>query len=149
MTPTCPTCGVSILEHPAGRCLDAWVAERVMGLDTSAHLEVRYEEGNTPDGKDGWSGFICPRCHNPEDMLDTEPCCKHYSTSIAYALKALDEMKLSGWDIFMENAAHNRIRKNEWWCMLDNNKCEIGYSASCPELPLAICRASILAMEEK
>ena len=27
----CPTCGVEIDEHSAGRCLDAWVASVVMG----------------------------------------------------------------------------------------------------------------------
>jgi len=28
---TCPTCNTPIAEHPAGQCLDALVAERVMG----------------------------------------------------------------------------------------------------------------------
>lgn len=28
---TCPTCNTPIVEHPAGACLDALVAERVMG----------------------------------------------------------------------------------------------------------------------
>ena len=28
----CPHCGVEISEHPASRCLDAWVAEAVMGV---------------------------------------------------------------------------------------------------------------------
>lgn len=28
----CPTCGLDIDEHPANRCLDAWVAREVMGL---------------------------------------------------------------------------------------------------------------------
>lgn len=27
----CPTCGLDIDEHPADRCLDAWVAEAVFG----------------------------------------------------------------------------------------------------------------------
>lgn len=28
---TCPTCAVPIREHPASRCLDAWICEMVLG----------------------------------------------------------------------------------------------------------------------
>jgi hypothetical protein len=27
----CPYCGTAILDHPADRCLNSWVAEKVMG----------------------------------------------------------------------------------------------------------------------
>ena len=29
--PKCPECGIEIDDHPAGRCLDTWVVEVVMG----------------------------------------------------------------------------------------------------------------------
>lgn len=74
----------------SGRKLDAAVAVEVFGLGLE-HLQVLYEEGNTPDGGDGWSGFVCPRCRLPEDMLNN-PCCKAYSADHNHAAEVRAKM---------------------------------------------------------
>ncbi len=35
----CPHCGIRVSEHEANRCLDAWVAEAVMGKPTRHNAE--------------------------------------------------------------------------------------------------------------
>jgi len=42
----CPTCGLDIDEHPTNRCLDAWVAEEVMGLNV---VSRNWRCGQMPD----------------------------------------------------------------------------------------------------
>lgn len=42
----CPKCSCDIDEHPANRCLDAWVAEEVMGLNIVSH---NWRCGQMPD----------------------------------------------------------------------------------------------------
>src|SRR4030042_6402550 len=79
-----------IYDMPAGRELDALIAEKVMGLNLK-HLPAVYEERYTSDGKDGWSGFVCPRCRYPQDMLDG-PCCQQYSTNIFAAWEVVEKM---------------------------------------------------------
>ena len=41
----CPTCGVEIDEHEATTCLDAWVAERVMGWEKCNNWWMRPVDG--------------------------------------------------------------------------------------------------------
>jgi len=93
----CPTCNVHIDEHPVSRCLDAWIATDVMGLDTSKHLEEVWEEGYTEDGQDGWSDFVCPRCKATTRHGPNEPCAKYYSASIAAAWEVWDKLTDNGW----------------------------------------------------
>lgn len=117
--------------------MDALVAERVLGLSLE-HLPVVYEEGNTEDGKDGWSGFVCPRCRRPADMLD-EPCVKRYSTDIAAAWKVVEKI-------------------NRMWAITrlpSENIYQAAFIDRAPLLevaaetaPLAICRAALLAVME-
>ena len=37
----CPECEVHIDEHPKGKCLDAWVAEKVMGWERHSNMWMR------------------------------------------------------------------------------------------------------------
>ena len=141
-----------ILNMPAGNEMDELVQRLVMKISTT-HLSVAYEEGHTEDGEDGWSGFVCPRCRRPEDMLD-EPCTKHYSASIAAAWEVVEHFtgeQCDRQDFFIE------CWSDEEWFVAFN---PMGYSnrspkASCdgrktgsPSAPLAICRAALLAVLE-
>jgi len=48
----CPHCDTSVDEHDSGRCLDAWVAEAVMGLDVhKPHEAVAAFRGQFSVGK--------------------------------------------------------------------------------------------------
>lgn len=93
----CPYCNTHIDEHPASRCLDAWVAETVMDGD------VRPD----PDGDGIWVWF-----KKNWGYSDVVP---YYSTSIAAAKDASD--KAGSTVIF---APHSSIigdyanRKNDW-----------------------------------
>lgn len=141
-----------ILKLEAGRELDALVAEKVMGLSLE-HLPTVYEKGNTEDGQDGWSGFVCPKCRRSQDMLD-EPCAKAYSTNIAAA-----------WEVFKflsANSIETVVRKENvesvsigydsegwscsiWWFKdIQSAHAVEGIYAETPEL--AICRAALLAL---
>jgi len=44
--PTCPHCAVKISEHPESRCLDAWEAEAVMGLEVYMSHEEYLKSGS-------------------------------------------------------------------------------------------------------
>lgn len=137
-----------IINMPAGRKMDALIAELVMGLSVE-HLPVRYEEGNTEDGADGWSGFVCPRCRRPQDMLD-EPCAKNYSTDITAAWQVVELLSNDGY-------APNLVNDDggKWYLSFDGtqNLDPVTFVTAftdtpelwCESAPLAICRAALLA----
>lgn len=126
----------AIPNMPAGKEMDILVAEKVMGLSLQ-HLLPVYEEGSTDDGLDGWSGFVCPRCRRPSDMLD-EPCTKYYSTDIRAAWEVVEKFYSMRLDRYSNG--------QEWRCYLvgardgkDADARGVADTAS-----LAICRAALL-----
>jgi hypothetical protein len=50
MSLNCPRCDKDVNEHPADRCLDAWVAEVVMG-GAREHPQWYWWDGTNPDAK--------------------------------------------------------------------------------------------------
>ena len=68
--------------------------ERALGgaLD---HPGFFWTEGSTPDGKDGWDGFMCPRCHADESQRG-RPCARHFSTDPAATPLLLAEIERRG-----------------------------------------------------
>lgn len=139
-----------ILNATAGSALDTLIAERVLGLSLQ-HLLPVYEEGSTEDGLDGWSGFVCPRCRRPKDMLD-EPCAKYYSTDIRAAWDVVEHFtgkECDSQDFFIEcwgdgewfvafHPLGYSSREPKAWCD--------GKKTKKPSAPLAICRAALLAV---
>jgi hypothetical protein len=129
-----------ILNMPAGREMDALVAEKVMEQTDFSHPGFFWGEGTTEDGKDGWDGFQCPRCN--ADSEDGGKCCKHYSTSIAAAWEVVEKIN-------KEHDVQIAIGKDE-----KENRVEVllwGSDSGCvyaPTAPLAICRAALLAVME-
>ena len=143
-----------ILNMPAGEEMDKLVAEMVMEVSID-HLPTVYEEGYTEDGKDGWGGFVCPKCRRPSDILD-EPCTKYYSTDISAAWEVVKHF--TGEDCRDKDFFIECWGDGEWFVAFH----PLGHSsrepqASCdgrktgsPSAPLAICRATLLAvLEEK
>lgn len=128
-----------ILNMPAGRGLDALIAIKLLGLSVE-HLPVVYEEGYTEDGTDGWSGFVCPRCRRPEDMLD-EPCAKNYSTDISAAWKVVDKLNRDGWYVSV-------FTGHKFECALSHPNPKRGNYCKGETAPLAICRAALLAVTD-
>lgn len=98
----CLVCGVSIDKHPANGCLDAWIAEKVMGGKWVRWHDTNYSDLST---EDGWVhatiilpkdfDFLCP----PDYVEDTGECPRtrfgwipEYSTDIAAAWEIVERM---------------------------------------------------------
>lgn len=135
---------------PAGRELDALVAEKVMGLmDHGAREQHEWgDDFDVPDYHSGhcckWCGVYEPTCGCPKD--DVGPCVKEpqpYSTSIAAA-----------WDVVEKMSSDHG-----YWMTLQHETDGSGPIALCqfskdgsPTIhaygdtaPLAICRAALKA----
>lgn len=146
----CPHCNTHIDEHPASRCLDAWVAEAVMGWQPITHFH------GSPIA-DGWTGFWdgewfrwteCPESDEPDASELWLP-----SIDIAAAWQVVE--KICNWDIddnmltLMGQGPDIEMElpdseESEWW------KAEISgtrgkIKAEAPTAPLAISRAAIMA----
>jgi hypothetical protein len=126
-----------ILEMPAGRELDALVAEKVMGWE----LRQCERHKTEPDG------YACGLCWG----WDQFPA---YSTDIDTAWQVVEKMQEDG-DVFIE-----WWQDGEWFVswkplIIRNRdgsrvgaKCD-GQTTGKPSAPLAICRAALLATLEK
>jgi len=140
----CPRCNETVDEHPANRCLDAWVAEVVMGLPPREHA-IRWEQGWTPEGDDGWSGFQCSYCDASEKTDD--PCVRHYSRWIAEAWEVVE--KLSGLGVVSVASGDDRLGGLHmcefipWGCYMGRGGL---LRIEADTYPLAICRAALKAV---
>jgi hypothetical protein len=125
---------------PAGRDLDALIAEMIFG-EKKNHLEAQWEEGNTSDGKDGWDGFFCPRCGCPDYLYKKEPCCLHYSTDISAAWEITKKIN----SFFIDQTAPHLGIDVEFF--IDGSL--KSYKATADTAPLAICRAALMTTLKK
>ena len=118
----------------AGRELDALVAEQVMRLSV-VPLALCYEERNADDGRDGWSGFYCPRCGVGESDSHTT-CAAPYSTSIAAAWLVVEHLIIGKYCILVGSF------RGRWSVQItDNGNMVVIQEAA--TAPLAICRAAL------
>jgi hypothetical protein len=126
----CPTCGISVSEHPANRCMDAWVAEKVMGWT------------RPPSGR-GWNvttKFIrkTPEPKESEEAqlqvvwLDDDSEWMHFSTDIAAALEMVEKI---GYDLRL-------IKRGLIWIAAFDIETE-DYWHCAGAAPLVICRAAL------
>lgn len=134
-----------ILSMPAGREMDALVAEKVMGQTNFLHPGFYWEERSTEDG-DGWNGMVCPRCGANETDNWKEKCTKHYSTDIVAAWEVLTSFKTwSCFDLDQEQYPDEEGDKELCGCTLMTNDTGFGMKRG-ETMPLAICRAALLAV---
>jgi hypothetical protein len=86
----CPHCDTPIDDHAATRCLDAWVAEVIMGQSLHVHEPSKY-------------GMFCEHCHANKSYVEfgtkwgrsIPP--EHYSTDISAAWEVMDKEHPCGW----------------------------------------------------
>lgn len=143
----CPTCGIALLEHPANRCLDAWVATAVMGWEK---FEVGY-----------FGSDSSPRQNELEEWMD-----KNEIESVGDYFIDVDKdfwIEEEKWKPSSDiSAAWEVVEKMEgdWWKMefltgihaamfeKPNMKCadQTYHEATADTMSLAICRASLLAV---
>ena len=126
----CPRCGKPVDEHEAGRCLDAWFAEVVMGWvrlgccplygslwDDEAIFNAMENGGFTHRRPCGCTGIV-PKA----------------STSITAAWEGLDQ--------FRRFSFH---RGTFFWCAITLPSGRIADALEAPTAPLAIVRACLKA----
>ena len=123
----CPTCGIPILEHPANRCLDTWVAEKVMRDNTDRFIWKRY-------GK--------PDCIQSEEYGGPQ----EYSTDIAAAWQVVEKIKNTPYLYPQLRYSHSWVFGI--WRNNPNTNKDYGWLAEvyADTAPLAICRAALLAV---
>ena len=132
----CPTCNTHVLEHPASRCLDSWIAEEVMGWQrVPASVSDR----------DQWKDEKGRCCYT------WNPCafeCLHFSASIAAAWLMVERMRSLNdhvsvdvqmdrtggmcWVNVTVGVARHDYRGPYWQAEADT-------------VPLAICRAALIS----
>lgn len=118
----CPHCETHIDEHEATRCLDAWIAEVVMG-----HSDIRKQE-------DSWEYCLYTGdCHEPYGVN----C--FFSTSISAAWLVVEKFGDGGF-ITIQGYLYDG-RTNYWYV---GKRGHIGSRAE--TFPLATCRAAIKVM---
>ena len=136
----CPVCNTDIDNHPANRCLDAWVAEKVMGwdLDKVAREEfISYRRHNTGIGMTGQEEYNEKQSRDRMLML-TIP---YYSTDITAAWKVIDRLD----ELY---SAWFEIRGPRVWLARCNLPGYEQFSATgLANASLAICRAALKAMK--
>ena len=135
----CPHCGTEISEHPANRCLDAWVAESVMDA------EIEWIEGGEPYGwdEDGKAvlfreGYWINKADNTMYLHITDGftgMIPYHSKYIAAAWEVLE--KFSKWAIYAGG-----------YVMLGDRNDGKEWKAHALKIPHAICRAALLAVRQ-
>lgn len=134
-----------ILNMPAGREMDVLIENWKTGV--LAHYPAVWEELYTPDGKDGWEGFVCPRCGTSEDDYQKYPCAKHYSTDISAAFEVWTVLNSRGVWLSISDGVNSE--EKDW---LKGNKiiefCK-GWDndpdyIEAETIPLGICRVALL-----
>lgn len=132
----CPHCETPIEEHKAERCLDAWVAEYVMGL-CSHFLEFEWTD------EKGDRYCECKKCGE----TIKHPELKIYSTDISAAWRVIEAMNNEQIQGHVGPTRLHRLKQcsgTSWgviWCS------DFGYTEEvfASTASLAICRAAIKA----
>lgn len=148
---------------PAGRELDAALAERVMGLRVvhpawpcgyypdGCSIEIMHAADDENREPDSWHTELRPihqvREGDPDNsdthtyrfLCEVVPA---YSTDIAAAWLVVERMRALGWCV----AINDRMDDPEpWWCEFATDGYERGAQAWANTMPLAVCRAALAA----
>ena len=145
MTTICPTCGISVLEHPANRCLDSWVAEKVMRWE-----RIKYF-GCAPI-TDSWVGFWDGEWFRwiERPQSDDDEISKPWSpsTDIAAAWEVVEKLKALGFSILRLSTGDIL---GDWWqfhCADAyreiTRKGDKDFFANAETPALAVCRTALL-----
>jgi hypothetical protein len=131
---------------PAGRELDALIAEKVMGFKwrTSKHSGYRYL---FPPGHR--SNLFTDSIGNEPLYGDWDDCVPAYSTDIAAAWQVVEKLCADAHNFSFDSGAfgpgsdwQNKIDK---WTVCFDDYTTVEVHSYAPTMPLAICRAALLA----
>ncbi len=134
----CPHCETDVDEHPANRCLDAWVAEAAMGNPPlyQATKKENNEWGTTSIIGEPMSLSNCQElCERLDEgfVPDIRAGNAHYSTSIAAAWEVVEKLKNEYTDIDFDG--------EDWRVFFSTDT-----FAFAPDVKLAICHAALKAV---
>lgn len=131
--------------RPAGRELDALVAEKVMGC------RVQHWSGyNSPGTYRCGCGVVCAYPHGVKDregQLDGDLA--YYSTDIAAAWEVVEKLRERGLHLDINNRqACDGVDDmgGAWWAEFASADYAVGGQAFADTAPLAICRAALAAV---
>ena len=158
----CPHCKVEIDKHEAAQCLDAWIAERVMGWE---YLKVGYigvtegDDAETPRQRelDHWMDAVSLD-QIGEYYIDVENntwvCLKENwqwsgggavfapSTNMSDAWKILERLHEQDWE-YSVSPNHAMLCHKEW--ITDSVAQSRPVIEAKGDVPLAVCRAALKA----
>lgn len=126
---------------PAGRELDALVAEKVMGLAYVRRVEGQaawvtgrdwVDPGDYTYGEGKWGTLVLYRVPD-------------FSTDIAAAWLVVERMAQSDRNLRL---SLDRFGGDPWWCEFADEAYTIGAQAVADTAPLAICRAALAACRQ-
>jgi hypothetical protein len=135
-----------ILNMPAGREMNALIAEKVTGWK-AIHAEYKCN-GEYFFRCDACGGYGHGNCYGNGDGAiqikcgEYTVCCDEaempaYSTDISAAWEVVEKMKADGWEFYFE-------WKDEPWALFENDECLLDKYADADTVPLAICKAALL-----
>ena len=131
----CPRCGKPIAEHEAGRCLDAWVAEKVMELNPG---DSRLPPTGIPNlwendkliGKQNYRLIYLPKWSPSTSIVDADDIMKKWENE-----GRLYYLRRSGKKFKIYLGKPNEI--------------DAVYSAEGDTKEITICRAALMASKEE
>jgi hypothetical protein len=171
----CPMCGTELLEHPANRCLDARVAEKVMGYrwyknskqDNFSFLlsdkkAKSNNEGIRPNYPlngfyKGWDNDKLVLDQSPKNWNKDFPSIPPFSTDISAAWEVLFQLRKNDkyWSPTIKWNDDDGDSEGWWEVQIDyfgdgerDYKFLEANAITNEEIPLAICRAALLAVAE-
>ena len=122
------------MTRPAGRALDAEVAEKVMGI----HVDKVLRSVNVRD---------LPKVNQEFQAIGIPACCvPNYSSSIADAWSVVERLKEQGCDVMVRWAAAHanplKLHQETWLCWIATSENK-GFGDKADTAPLAICLAAL------
>ena len=150
----CPHCDIAITEHEASRCLDAWVAEVVMGW--KPYRIIQYNILYPPSRQAFCDEHpVLYREFDPEMSYEfdsehfydsrvpdgfTQPIVPAYGTSITDAWEVVEKLNSSGhvveivndcvaWSVRFTNLDSGKKYVSDWKCSLETQICRAALEA--------------------
>ena len=131
----------------AGRGLDALVAERVMRIAIMSDERKRtaaWGHGKSSPGNVKAVNGVFIYYNDRGGIKKVEQAFHRYSTNIAAAWEVVEKMRERGLDVSIANREHNTWGVDFWRTVKrGEDRCWFGDAGA---LPLAICRAALLAV---
>lgn len=127
---------------PAGRELDALVAEKVMGWTFQT-----FPEGACPEVRHWHRTSPIPEERSPEWAASFIGACPPFSTDIAAAWTVVEKLRSLGFGVVIDNLPSTSGRDVGWTVAVVGISTQDAFAGTAHTAPLAICRAALSAVK--